>query len=142
MRENVVTSESTSAENISEEAIREALSCILESAIFIQSDRLSRFLRFTCDSVRRGGHLEGVPDGHGGIRPQASISPSADSIVRSEARRLRNKLRETTNPLVRTTQFLSTIGPAAMYLPFDTSAVYETTVLRQIEHWVSFSLRN
>jgi multidrug efflux pump subunit AcrA (membrane-fusion protein) len=34
MRENVVTSESTSAENISEEAIREALSRILESAMF------------------------------------------------------------------------------------------------------------
>jgi hypothetical protein len=50
--------------------------------------------------------------------------------------------RNTTNPLVRTTQSLSAIGPAAMYLPFDTSAVYETTALRQIEHWVSVSLRN
>lgn len=28
------------------------------------------------------------------------------------------------------------------YVPFDTSAVYETTALRPIEHWVSFSLRN
>jgi hypothetical protein len=40
MRENVVTSESTNEENISEEAMREALSHILESAMFIQSDRL------------------------------------------------------------------------------------------------------
>ena len=50
MRANVVTREST----ISEEAIREALSRILESAMFIQSDRLSRFLRFTVEATLTG----------------------------------------------------------------------------------------
>jgi hypothetical protein len=44
----------TSGENISEEAIREALSRILESAMFIQSDRLSRFLRFTVEATLAG----------------------------------------------------------------------------------------
>jgi hypothetical protein len=51
MRENVVTNESTSGENISEEAIREALSHSLESAMFIQSDRLSWFIRFTVEAT-------------------------------------------------------------------------------------------
>ena len=40
MKENLVICESKSGEKISEEAIREALSRILESATFIQSDWL------------------------------------------------------------------------------------------------------
>ena len=36
---------------ISEEAIRDALSRILESSIFAQSRRLSRFLRFTVETT-------------------------------------------------------------------------------------------
>src|SRR6266404_6305773 len=55
MRENLIISESKSGEKISEEAIREALSRILESAMFIQSDRLSRFLRFTVEATLASG---------------------------------------------------------------------------------------
>jgi hypothetical protein len=40
-------SESKSNETISEDAIRDELSRILESSIFVQSCRLGRFLRFT-----------------------------------------------------------------------------------------------
>ena len=41
-------------EGISEEPIREELSRILESSMFIQSDRLSRFLRFTVEATLAG----------------------------------------------------------------------------------------
>jgi hypothetical protein len=54
MRKNLVISESTNGEKISEEAIREALSRILESAMFIQSGRLNRFLRFTVEATLAG----------------------------------------------------------------------------------------
>jgi TolB-like protein len=83
-------------EKISEEAIRDELSRILQSSMFFQSDRLCRFLRFTVERTLKGEgdtvkeYLIGteVYD-----RP-TSYHPSEDSIVRSEARRLRNKLRE------------------------------------------------
>ena len=50
MIENLAVSESTSDGKISEEAIREEPSRTLESPMFIQSDRLSRFLRFTVEA--------------------------------------------------------------------------------------------
>jgi hypothetical protein len=96
IRENLVISESTSGEKISEEAIREALSRILESAMFIQSDRLSRFLRFTVEATLAGeaDMLKEYLIGTEVYGRKPPYHPSADSIVRSEARRLRNKLRE------------------------------------------------
>ena len=96
MRENLVISESKSGEKISEEAIREALSRILESAMFIQSDRLSRFLRFTVEATLAGeaDMLKEYLIGTEVYDRRPPYHPSADSIVRSEARRLRNKLRE------------------------------------------------
>ena len=39
---------------ISEEAIRDELSRILESSMFVQSERLGRFLRFTVESALAG----------------------------------------------------------------------------------------
>jgi hypothetical protein len=54
MRKNSAISAATSEEKISEEAIREELSRILESPMFIQSDRLSRFLRFTVETTLAG----------------------------------------------------------------------------------------
>jgi TolB-like protein len=64
--------------------------------MFFQSDRLCRFLRFTVERTLAGEgnmvkeYLIGT-EVYG--RP-TSYRPSEDSIVRSEARRLRNKLRE------------------------------------------------
>ena len=46
MRESLVVNEPVSEEKISEEAVREELARILESSMFIQSDRLRRFLRW------------------------------------------------------------------------------------------------
>jgi hypothetical protein len=90
MRENVVTSESTSGENVSEEeAIREALSRILESAVFIQSDRLSRFLRFTIEATL-AGEADMLKEYLIGTEVYDRKSPyhsNTDSIVGSEALR-------------------------------------------------------
>jgi hypothetical protein len=54
MRESLVVNESMSEEKISEEAVREELSRILESSMFVQSDRLGRFLRFTVETTLTG----------------------------------------------------------------------------------------
>jgi hypothetical protein len=96
MRENLAISEATSQEKISEEAIREALSRILESPLFIQSDRLSRFLCFTVEATLAGeaDMLKEYLIGTEVYDRKPPYHPSADSIVRSEARRLRSKLKE------------------------------------------------
>src|SRR5258708_38572149 len=96
MRENLVISESTSGEKISEKAIREALSRILESALFAQSDRLGRFLRFTVETTLAGeaDMLKEYLIGTEVYERNSSYHPNEDSIVRSEARRLRAKLKE------------------------------------------------
>ena len=96
MKENLAISESKTGEKISEEAIREALSRILESAMFIQSDRLSRFLRFTVETTLAGeaDMLKEYLIGTEVYDRKPPYHPSADSIVRSEARRLRSKLKE------------------------------------------------
>lgn len=96
MRENAVASEFTSGEKISDDAVREVLSRILGSAVFIQSDRLSRFLRFTVEATLagEGEMLKEYLIGTEVYGRKPPYHPNTDSIVRSEARRLRNKLRE------------------------------------------------
>jgi TolB-like protein len=92
---SVVTSE-PGDDTISEEAVRDELSRILESSMFVQSDRLCRFLRFTVETTV-AGEAETLKEYLIGTevydRP-SSYHPSEDSIVRSEARRLRSKLKE------------------------------------------------
>ena len=47
-------SSSRDADGISEQAIREELTLIVRSNAFVNSDRLSRFLRFTIEAVLAG----------------------------------------------------------------------------------------
>jgi len=54
IRESLVVNEPMSEEKISEETVREELSRNLESSMFIQSDRLGRFLRFTVETTLAG----------------------------------------------------------------------------------------
>jgi hypothetical protein len=81
---------------ISETAIRQELSRILQSPIFAQSDRLARFLRYTVDSVINGQNesLKEYVIGTEVYDRKPPYHPSLDSIVRTEARRLRSKLKE------------------------------------------------
>jgi TolB-like protein/tetratricopeptide (TPR) repeat protein len=83
-------------EGISQEAIREELSRILRSPIFVQSDRLGRFLRFTIEETLSGKaeSLKEYVIGTEVYDRKADYQTRDDSIVRTEARRLRTKLNE------------------------------------------------
>jgi TolB-like protein/tetratricopeptide (TPR) repeat protein len=85
-----------STDPVSEEAIRDALTRILESSPFVQSDRLRGFLRFTVETTLAGTAetLKEYVIGTEVYGRKPPYHPSADSIVRSEARRLRGKLKE------------------------------------------------
>jgi TolB-like protein len=77
-------------------AVLQQLDRILKSKTFIQSEKLSRFLRFVVEHVIVGNpaclkeYLVGVEV----YDRKPPYDPSQDSIVRTEARRLRNKLKE------------------------------------------------
>jgi hypothetical protein len=82
-------------DTISEEAIRDELARILESSMFVQSDRLGRFLSFTVETTL-AGEAETLKEyliGTEVYSRNSSYNTSEDSIVRSEARRLRRKLK-------------------------------------------------
>ena len=93
---NPTESEPRSEAKIADEAIREELSRMLETPIFAQSDRLARFLRFTVETTLagQGETLKEYLIGTEVYDRKPPYHPSSDSIVRSEARRLRNKLRQ------------------------------------------------
>jgi hypothetical protein len=79
---------------IPEQEIRDQISRILESPLFIQSERLGRFLRFTVETTLAGeaGSVKEYLIGTEVYERKPSYHPGEDSIVRSEARRLRRKL--------------------------------------------------
>jgi hypothetical protein len=81
---------------ISSGAIRGQLLRILDSPVFVHSHRLSRFLRFTVETTLAGQAdiLKEYVIGTEVYDRRPPYHPSADSIVRSEARRLRNKLKQ------------------------------------------------
>jgi TolB-like protein len=84
------------AENIPEKEIRSQLALILQSDFFVQSDRLGRFLRFTVENALSGNShvLKEYVIGTEVYDRKTPYHPSQDSIVRTEARRLRTKLKE------------------------------------------------
>jgi hypothetical protein len=96
MREHTAISGPICENKITREAIREELSRILESSIFVQSDRLGRFLRYTVETTLEGDAetLKEYVIGTEVYDRKPPYHPSVDSIVRSEARRLRSKLKE------------------------------------------------
>jgi TolB-like protein/tetratricopeptide (TPR) repeat protein len=82
--------------DLSENAIRDELVRIMESSVFVQSERLVRFLRFTVETALAGNAetLKEYVIGTHVYGRKPSYQPAEDSIVRSEARRLRRKLQE------------------------------------------------
>jgi TolB-like protein len=86
----------TLAGNLSEQEVRAELQRVLESALFLQSDRLGRFLRFAIENTL-AGTTESLKEYVIGVEVydrKPPYHPSQDSIVRTEARRLRAKLKE------------------------------------------------
>lgn len=79
-----------------EDAVREELARILRSPIFVQSDRLGRFLRFAVEHAISGKDdgLKEYVIGTEVYDRKPPYHPSQDSIVRTEARRLRAKLKD------------------------------------------------
>jgi hypothetical protein len=96
MTPNPYHSERGNERNIDEQVVREEVERILGSPIFAQSNRLARFLRYTVDSALAGNGavLKEYLIGTEVYDRKPPYHPSVDSIVRSEARRLRNKLRQ------------------------------------------------
>jgi TolB-like protein/tetratricopeptide (TPR) repeat protein len=86
----------TDAAPPSEQEIRAELERVLASSIFSQSDRLARFLRFTVEHALagKGDSLKEYVIGVSVYDRKPPYHPSQDSIVRTEARRLRTKLKE------------------------------------------------
>ena len=96
MGNSLLAIEPRSKDTISEDAIRGQLSRILESSIFVQSERLGQFLRFTVETTleSKAETLKEYVVGTHVYGRKPSYHPTEDSIVRSEARRLRRKLQE------------------------------------------------
>jgi TolB-like protein len=82
--------------NISKGAVRSELTRIIESPLFARSGRLGRFLQFTVESalVGKGDDLKEYVIGTEVYDRKPPYNPAVDSIVRTEARRLRTKLKE------------------------------------------------
>jgi hypothetical protein len=96
MREYNVISEPARVGEIAQEAIHDELSRILKSSIFVQSGRLSKFLRYTVETTLAGAAetLKEYSIGTEVYERKPPYHPGVDSIVRGEARRLRSKLRQ------------------------------------------------
>jgi TolB-like protein/tetratricopeptide (TPR) repeat protein len=84
------------SEDISEQEVRGELDRLLQSALFLQSDRLARFLRFAIENALAGNTdvLKEYVIGTEVYDRKPPYHPSQDSIVRTEARRLRAKLKD------------------------------------------------
>src|SRR5580700_9517767 len=107
-----------------EEQVRAHLAKILASEMFVRSDRLCRFLNLTVERTLAGeaAQISEYIVGRDVFDRDQRYDPQIDSIVRVEARRLRNKLREyyngpgTADPVVIT-------FPKGTYVPvFSTAA--------------------
>jgi TolB-like protein len=84
------------SETLSVEEVRAELERLLESPLFLQSVRLGRFLRFAIENALAGrtDALKEYAIGTEVYDRKPPYHPSQDSIVRTEARRLRAKLKE------------------------------------------------
>jgi TolB-like protein len=78
------------------DAALNALSLVLASEIFARSNRLSQFLRFVVERTLHGreSSLKEYTIGTEAYGRKADFDPGQDTIVRTEARRLRSKLKE------------------------------------------------
>jgi tetratricopeptide (TPR) repeat protein len=86
----------TTQNGIAASEVRAQLDQILRSRVFIQSHRIRRFLQFIVEESLLGQphRLKEYPIGLEVFDRREAFDPRVDSIVRVEARRLRNKLEE------------------------------------------------
>jgi Tfp pilus assembly protein PilF len=104
--------------NGSEALIRSELAEVVRSRSFVQGNRLSRFLTFIVEDCLNGT-TERLKESVIGVEVYdraIGYDPKIDSIVRSEARRLRRKLKEYYETEGRHSQVIITI-PTGGYIP-------------------------
>ena len=84
------------SEILTSEQVQLALKRILMSRMFVKSTRLSQFLQFAVEHALQGkaGELKEYTIATEVYDRNANFDPTVDTIVRSEARRLRKKLKE------------------------------------------------
>src|ERR1700732_4023154 len=90
------TNNTTPSAEISVESIRAALDKILASPGFANADRISRFLRYTVEETLNG-QTDKLKESLLGIDVfgrKPSYDPRVDAVVRTEAVKLRARLRE------------------------------------------------
>ena len=92
----LVVEQTDTSENLSDQEVRTELDRLLRSVLFLQSDRLARFLRFAIENALAGNTdlLKEYVIGTEVYDRKPPYHPSQDSIVRTEARRLRAKLKD------------------------------------------------
>ena len=86
----------TGSTNVAEDAVRQQLEKVVSSSALAPSKRLVRFLRYVTERSLEGraGELKEYTIGLEVFDRDASYDPRIDTIVRSEARRLRSKLKQ------------------------------------------------
>ncbi len=100
------------------EGVREQLARILKSDLFLQSRRRQRFLQYLVDETLagHGDRLKGYTIAVAVFDRPASFDPAIDPIVRIEAGRLRDKLREYYDTVGRTDPIRIDL-PKGSYMP-------------------------
>jgi TolB-like protein len=111
------------------EQIRASLTKILASRVFVRSERLCRFLSMTVERTLAGetGQIAEYILAQDVFDRHQRFDPRIDSIVRVEARRLRNKLREYYNG-PGTNDPVRIAFPTGSYIPVFSSAAPTASV--------------
>lgn len=94
--ENSANGASTPVVEVTPESVRQALDKILASPRFVTADRLSRFLRYTVEETLNG-QTDKLKESLLGIDVfgrKPTYDPRVDAVVRTEAVKLRARLRE------------------------------------------------
>src|SRR5579862_604813 len=110
--------------SITKDMVRQQLKRILDSSIFVHSQRLSRFLQFV---VERGneGHADDLKEYSIGVEVferDSDFDPRIDPIVRVQAAKVRSKLLEYYSSVGRHDELVISI-PKGGYAPVFESAV-------------------
>ena len=113
-----------------QKAIREQLGRILNSRPFHQSQRRQRFLEYLVNEALagRGERLKAYNVALEVFDRPETFDPTTDPLVRVEAARLREKLREITEPTAKAIPFTSTYRRAHTYR----KSSFGTRVLREL----------
>jgi TolB-like protein/Flp pilus assembly protein TadD len=124
------------------EAIRTALDRLLASSQFAKSPRASRFLRYIVDAALAGGDnsLKEYVLGIEVFDRSPSFDPRIDTIVRVEAVKLRNRLRNYYRGPGRTDPLVIEVPPGAYSAVFRARTPVKRRPVSGVEHSVSLAV--